>query len=962
MALKNKQDNQPILEGDDISPYTQLDESLKQKMLSKIVSFQGENETVGRLVGTKAEAVLDSLEELLRPEGGKIIIPSFESSRFEKSIYIKRRVKFAFGKSCNLHERFIADLAKRLKCTVENLNRECRISSQGQIEWLVDDKRRKQIWEKIKQMNDQTSGKIEEDSHIIQFDEELDQQPVVIICGLAGAGKSTLLSHYYSEIKKKKPDCWVIRLNLAEHCDVILKLDSSKPDLIGFLINHLHVINRKCPFTRSLLNHRLETGEQIVFMFDGYDEIDEKCQEIAVKLMKFIQEKKSIPLFVTTRPYLAHHLQYELCQLAYYLENFDVKDQIDYLTSYWTNEPPPLKAGPIKDFAVALMEGVSESLKDKERAFIGIPLQCRILAECYQKNVGDIMESNAVNDVTFQSDELVSQKLLALLDDQKFDLVSLYSKLMDTKRNMFLQEKSKTCPNLNVAVDMKNMIKKIEFRLTKLAVETIIPEPSILEMLRPTKYRHKPSDDVAQEEKSLAFNSLKFGFVFSNGDVMRPKFLHRTFAEYFVAKYLYEGFHPDEERHNKLLENESIRKLILNKILALKQYDGVQMFFDGMVKVLVDEDEEWRRLIVCHQLPDRLKKLSKYLFTQFLRNYPPLCGFGEIASQPYFTNALHFSLSNRKGNTFLLLCDCLDATFHRRQVRWAMCTIFMSPFRFISDAVFEESKIFKRFINDFDINPNDPAMYCVIDKLIGGMVPYNSAYLIERSSIGKRDGHQQKMNDILQFLENQHIAFDNYLCQHYLRGMQRILEFLICHDNYRSHLERFLKMLSKSKAYSDDSNLTELLIEVFRSKDQRMTARIDETLKILQELGRSTFLAQFYTALLLKDPEVFQNIYQPCRLEKDEGTQIDRNRLLERDSYGMTLLHGAAFYDDVDIVGQILARFSRPFLHIRAKQAIRKVVLEGYTPFFFAAAKNHEQVCFKLLVFVKEFFPTHWRS
>ncbi|XP_057373309.1 uncharacterized protein LOC130694258 [Daphnia carinata] len=958
MALKNKQDNQPILEGDDISPYTQQDESLKQKMLSKIVSFQGENETVGRLVGTKAEAVLDSLEELLRPEGGKIIIPSFDSSRFEKSIYIERRVKFAFGKSCNLHGRFIADLAKRLKCTVENLNRECRISSQGQIEWFVDDKRRKQIWEKIKQMNDQTSGKIEEDSHIIQLDEELDQQPVVIICGLAGAGKSTLLSHYYSEIKKKKPDCWVIRLNLAEHCDVILKLDSSRPDLIAFLINHLHVINPKCPFSRSLLNHRLERGEQIVFMFDGYDEIDEKCQEIAVKLMKFIQEKKSIPLFVTTRSHLAHHLQYELCQLAYYLEKFDVKDQIDYLTSYWTNEPPPLKAGPIRDFAVALVDRVSETLKDEERAFIGIPLQCRILAECYQKNVGDIMESNAVNNVTFQSDELVSQKLLNLLDDKKFDLISLYSKLMDTKRNIFLEGKSKTGPNLNVAVDMNNTIKTIEFRLTKLAVETIIPEPSILEMFRLTKYRHKSSHDVAQEEKNLAINCLKYGLTFSSGDVMRPKFLHRTFAEYLVAKYLYEGFHPDEERYNKLLENESIRKLILNKILASEQYDGVQMFLDGMVKTLVDEDEEWRRLIVCHQLPDRLKKLSKSLFTQLLPDYTPYWAFDRMRMhRPEFTIALHFSLSNRKGNIFLLLCDCLDATFHRRQVRWAMCTIFKSPFPFILDTVFEESRIFKRFINYFDIYPNDPAMYCVIYTLIGGMVPYNSADFIEKSSIGNRCGRQQTMNDILKFLENQHIAFDKYLCRNNQRIIQGILEFLICHDNYRSHLERFLQFLSKSKAYSDDSKLTGLLIQVFQSKDQRVTGRIAETLEILQELGRSAVLAKLYIVLLFKEPEAFQNVYQPCRLEKDEGSQIDRNRLLERDSYGMSLLHGAAFYGDVDIVGQILARFSRPFLHIRAKEAIRKVVLEGFTPFYFAAAKNHEEVCSKLLVFVKDFFP-----
>jgi hypothetical protein len=37
----------------------------------------------------------------------------------------------------------------------------------------------------------------------------------------------------------------------------------------------------------------------------------------------------------------------------------------------------------IKKFANSLVEQVSEALKDKERTFIGIPLQCRILAECF---------------------------------------------------------------------------------------------------------------------------------------------------------------------------------------------------------------------------------------------------------------------------------------------------------------------------------------------------------------------------------------------------------------------------------------------------------------------------------------------------------------------------------------------------------------------------------------------------
>jgi hypothetical protein len=129
--------------------------------------------------------------------------------------------------------------------------------------------------------------------------------------------------------------------------------------------------------------------------------------------------------------------------------------------------------------------------------------------------------------------------------------------------------------------------------------------------------------------------------------------LHRTYAEYLFARYLYDGFLLDEKRH-KLLESESIQKLILNKILAVKQYDGVQVFFDSMLKELVDNNEEWRDRIDSHNLPERLKKFTKNLFTQFLRQSPRLLISGKcVTERSYFVNALHFSLASGNGTTII---------------------------------------------------------------------------------------------------------------------------------------------------------------------------------------------------------------------------------------------------------------------------------------------------------------------
>jgi hypothetical protein len=164
---------------------------------------------------------------------------------------------------------------------------ECKISSYGQIEWLVEKEKRKEVWAKIKsRIQASSKGVIVDDlAHLKKIGNE---KSIVIISGVAGTGKSTLLSHYHEEIKKAKPDHWVIRINLDDYED-ILKLDNiTLSNAVDFLVNQLHVVDDKRSFSQSLLRKRLETGDRIVVMFDGFDEINDLCQDKAIELMKII--------------------------------------------------------------------------------------------------------------------------------------------------------------------------------------------------------------------------------------------------------------------------------------------------------------------------------------------------------------------------------------------------------------------------------------------------------------------------------------------------------------------------------------------------------------------------------------------------------------------------------------------------------------------------------------------------
>jgi hypothetical protein len=466
--------------------YEDLSNEFKNKILSRTISFQGENLTVGELVGDQPDQVIDfsSLKELLLDKK-EIKIPSNVTSRFEESLFIKRRVKSP------IDSHIEDEIAKSLDCTVAKLREECRITPEGHIEWLVQNKRQHEIWEKMKNATNKTtqSGIIMEDSQLISFEKNKEnERSVVIISGVAGTGKSTLLSHYHKEIIMTKPDLWVFRINLVNRRDELMKLNADNIDVTYFFINNLHETGCKNSFTNSLLRHRLETGDRIVFMFDGFDEIDSQCQRNAIQLMKAIRKNKSIQLYVTSRPHSVDELQNEFFQFSYNLENFDKANQINYLTEYWENNLRDLDIDDksiIRKFAASLTDRVSQSLRDEERSFIGVPLQCRILAECFQLELQTKMKQYK-KDGTEEKD---FEKHMSA--NVNFGLNSLYKLLMKTKRRVFHDEKANSA-NQNQIMDhaINRLIEHIESHLTKLAIETLITDQKSVDILWPPQFSY----------------------------------------------------------------------------------------------------------------------------------------------------------------------------------------------------------------------------------------------------------------------------------------------------------------------------------------------------------------------------------------------------------------------------------------------------------------------------------------
>jgi hypothetical protein len=161
--------------------------------------------------------------------------------------------------------------------------------------------------------------------------------------------------------------------------------EASTNTAIDILINFPGVTSQS-EFARSLLKNRLKHSGGVVLMLDGFDEINFECQTNIICLMKALSNGKTKMdrLIITTRPHWTEKLQKALFQLPFSLEHLGKEHQVNYLTNYCKKKTHDGNEEElIKKFANSLVEQVSEALKDKERTFIGIPLQCRILAECF---------------------------------------------------------------------------------------------------------------------------------------------------------------------------------------------------------------------------------------------------------------------------------------------------------------------------------------------------------------------------------------------------------------------------------------------------------------------------------------------------------------------------------------------------------------------------------------------------
>jgi len=550
--------------------WTDLTPSSQEKLLQKRVIFQGASIPLNELMSAESPAAnFLPLGALLEEKELTIADPVFITGAYNESYYIDRTLCLQKCVKLDIFtDKTRKDFPDSVASTEQEFKQFCQLNPNNNIHWLEKDKSGNIVWH-------QSQGSIETlrryiDTEISQtftaddLDNLLEQaqhQRVMLISDTAGMGKSTLLTHLSKQIKQKFPAKWVVRIDLNDHTDELKALKQTLTDkdkAIEFVSEKLLKFQRGERLALFKQCCELKQKVRIIIMVDGFDEISPNYKQTVIDLLQALRQTAVEQLWVTTRQHLREELEDKLQQLSYTLKPFSEENQVEFLKRFWCQKEWFTEVGngaeeelktKLENYAENLIRKLSLSLSDRDKQFTGIPLQCRMLAEAFDKEVKTLYHpSEFVPDLSF-----------------KLDLLGLYERFIERKYEICLEEKGK--------ISTTNVCAK---EVRKALFKNIVKDHQILAL------------KVLFTEEQLALLHIKCQCISFNESVTRTgivqisnerklHFIHRTFAEFHVADYFVKKLTKGSNISQQLLD------LLLQKIFLKVEYPVLRVFIDGML-------------------------------------------------------------------------------------------------------------------------------------------------------------------------------------------------------------------------------------------------------------------------------------------------------------------------------------------------------------------------------------------
>ncbi|XP_063231947.1 uncharacterized protein LOC134536217 [Bacillus rossius redtenbacheri] len=370
----------------------------------------------------------------------------------------------------------------------------------------------------------------------------------VVIVAEPGMGKSTFLTYVAKQIKKRDPSLWVLKVNLNDYTCYLntIQLEQLQDGALEFLELVASVNSQSnAELVRMLLKYSYLFTGRLVILLDGFDEVCPNYTDKVSKLLELFMASRIKRLWVTSRPVMQTKLEQELYSVPFTLKPFTEKDQTDTLKKFWKelivdNERADM-------FINQLLHRTAQFLNDKDKYFTGIPLQTLLLAEVFENDFKMYQDSKQFD------------------FEQECDLFLLYDRFVEKKWDVYLSEKKKEdTSNIGVRHDNEDL-KNIFMGNHMMAALLRILSPRDLTSMTYSDLKVKGSRFIGRIEQGYDHTGIILGI--TDGV---PRFVHRTFAEYFTAKWFALNFSENRDfiEHNFCESSYEVVKSLFDRILA----------------------------------------------------------------------------------------------------------------------------------------------------------------------------------------------------------------------------------------------------------------------------------------------------------------------------------------------------------------------------------------------------------
>lgn len=319
--------------------------------------------------------------------------------------------------------------------------------------------------------------------------QKIAEERIFLISDLVGSGKTETLKELTIKLKIKYPNYWISFLTLKNNksdyqkvkeivnvkdfmSTTILKLDSDKNFLEKQFFNYFY------------------DQKRVIFLFDGFDEINPECKEEVLKLFHFLRNSKKVIFWVTSRQHLETELKDKLNIEHLKIIPLNKKEQVEFLKQSWsdfdTND---------EDYAGHLVETLSNCIKCSD--FFGLPLQTFLLSQIFKEK--------------HQRQEAV----------QKLNIVSVFTKHFEVKKIIWIK--------LFSIQEFETLYKK---SLNSMQIHEFL---ALSLFINDREHMFNMSHNL--DEWSL--NDIQKCGIVTYDSEGKLKFVHKSLAEFLVAKFIF---------------------------------------------------------------------------------------------------------------------------------------------------------------------------------------------------------------------------------------------------------------------------------------------------------------------------------------------------------------------------------------------------------------------------------------